>query len=92
LWKLGEKVGHSHPDSSRPYLNKVRARAFATKGDQILDKTERLNDLQRRIAEKSASLKNVKDLAVVAEALQKGRTDEASNLLAELLDKLTLEG
>lgn len=88
LWKVGEKVGHSHPESSRPYLNKVRAREFATIGDQILDKTDKLNDLQRRIAEKSASLKKVKALAVVAEALQNGRNDEASNLLAELLDKL----
>lgn len=92
LWKLAEKSGQSHPDSARPYLNKVRARAFATKGDQILDKTERLNNLQRRLAEKSASLKKVEDLAVVAEALRNGRTDEAIKQLAELLDKLTFEG
>lgn len=91
LWKVGEKVGHSSAESSRPYLNKVRSRTYASIGDQILDKTGKLNDLQRRLAEKSASLKKVEALADVAEALQKGKTVEASNLLAELLDKLALE-
>lgn len=92
MWKVGEKVGHSSAESIRPYLNKVRARAYATVGDQILDKTGKLNDIQRRLAEKASALRNFDDLALVAAALKNGSNAEASNLLAELLGKLTHEG
>lgn len=92
LWKVGEKVGHSSAESTRPYLNKVRSRSFATASDQILDSAGKLKDINRQLAEKGGALAKVNKLKLAADALSRGKTTEASNLLAQLLRQLNNEG
>lgn len=88
LWKVGQKVGHSSPESTRPYLNKVRSRQYVTAEAQILDSAGKLKDINRRLAQQGSVLNKIEKLASAADALKKGNTHEASDLLAHLLDQL----
>lgn len=91
LWKVGEKVGHNSPLSTRSYLNKVRSRSFTSAGDQILDKTNKLNDLTRKIAEKSGALKSLEVLSEVASAIREGDNEAALASLMRLVEKIDNE-
>lgn len=88
LWKVGERVGHSSPESTRPYLNKVRSRSFVTVGDQIIDSAGKLKDVNRRLAERHSALEKMEKLSLAAKALQKGKKAEFINTLTELLDQM----
>lgn len=86
MWKTQELVGHSSSQSTRPYLNKVRSRSYASKGDAILETEAKIKGLNRRLAEKAGAMKNMEELAHIAKVLSRGRTVEATRLLEELLE------
>jgi len=89
LIKAAEAMGHSSPQSLRPYLTYVLNRriqtADATKAEKL---ASRLRQLQFREGTLVGRLERHQDLQRAARHLQAGRSAEVASILTDVIDKL----
>lgn len=86
LWKVGELVGHSSAQSTRPYLNKIRSKSYSSVNEQIIDKTFKLNDLNRKVLHKQSELRRIEGVTKIMQLIEHGDTSQAEELILNLLN------
>jgi integrase len=92
LVKASEQMGHSSPQSLRPYLNYVLNRRIqVADGTNVQKLASRLRQLRLQEGTLLRRLHRQHDLQRAAKHLQAGRQTEAAAVLREIVDQLDLD-